>query len=232
MKLILMLTKEREICFISHLEYMKTIERAIKRAKLPVAYSEGFNPHMKLSLASALGVGVSSMCELCEIEFYRELDKQTIVEALQAALPRGIKIIGAQPADKKADKLMASVQAADYEVTVELLPHALLDTLVVYADYAKLTTMSFEKKMPRGKGSKIVDVKDFVGDVAFNVKEGKLTVKFSCKITPTGSLKATEIMSALKEYLHLPVDLTGIEVVRTALYKFDQDNNRQDLIRF
>ena len=58
MKLRMQITKDRDIRFISHLEYVRTIERAIRRAKLPAAYSEGFNPHLKFSLASALGVGV------------------------------------------------------------------------------------------------------------------------------------------------------------------------------
>lgn len=49
MKLRMQITKEKEIRFISHLEYVRTIERAIRRAKLPAAYSEGFNPHLKFS---------------------------------------------------------------------------------------------------------------------------------------------------------------------------------------
>ena len=60
MKLRFQITKDKEIRFISHLEYVRTIGRAIRRAKLPAAYSQGYNPHMKYSLASALGVGVVS----------------------------------------------------------------------------------------------------------------------------------------------------------------------------
>ena len=114
-----MITKDHEVCFLSHLEYMKTIERAIKRAKLPVAYSEGFNPHMKFSLASALGVGVSSHAEHCELELSEELDGEHVVQALCDALPRGIRVLKFDIADKKAAKLMASVQAANYIATVQ-----------------------------------------------------------------------------------------------------------------
>ena len=74
MKLRMQITKEKEIRFISHLEYVRTIERAIRRAKLPAAYSEGFNPHLKFSLASALGVGVVSMAEFVEIELAEHSD--------------------------------------------------------------------------------------------------------------------------------------------------------------
>ena len=51
MKLRMQITKDKDIRFISHLEYVRTIGRAIRRAKLPAAYSEGFNPHLKFSLA-------------------------------------------------------------------------------------------------------------------------------------------------------------------------------------
>ena len=66
-KLRLEITKGEEIRYISHLDYASAIERAIIRAKLPAAYSEGFNPHMKLSFASALAVGVTSQAEYMEI---------------------------------------------------------------------------------------------------------------------------------------------------------------------
>lgn len=55
MKLRMQITKDKDIRFISHLEYVRTIGRAIRRAKLPAAYSEGFNPHLKFSLASGAG---------------------------------------------------------------------------------------------------------------------------------------------------------------------------------
>ena len=61
MTLRLKITKEGDVRFISHLEYARTINRSLRRAKLPVAYSEGFNPHIKMSLASALGLSIASV---------------------------------------------------------------------------------------------------------------------------------------------------------------------------
>lgn len=72
MKLRLQITKEPGIRFISHLEYQRSIEKALRRAGTPVAYSEGFNPHMRFSLASALSVGVTSSCEFVEIKLQEE----------------------------------------------------------------------------------------------------------------------------------------------------------------
>ena len=82
MKLRMQITKDKDIRFISHLEYVRTIGRAIRRAKLPAAYSEGFNPHLKFSLASALGVGVVSYTEFVEIELAEPMEVEKAALAL------------------------------------------------------------------------------------------------------------------------------------------------------
>ena len=89
MKLRMQITKEKEIRFISHLEYVRTIERAIRRAKLPAAYSEGFNPHLKFSLASALGVGVVSMAEFVEIELAEPMEVHEAVQSQRCGISDG-----------------------------------------------------------------------------------------------------------------------------------------------
>lgn len=229
-KIRLAITKDAEICFVSHLEYMKTIERAIKRAKLPVAYSEGFNPHMKFSLASALSVGVSSEFELCDLELIDVVDKNIIVERLSACLPKGIKIRQAERIEEKSDKLMAMVQAAEYESCMNILPDADICVDFIMEKYNSLENIFFDKKMPRGKGIKNVDIKDFVLGLEFVVDKQYFKMKFSCKITPTGSLKAQEIISVLASELSIPVDLNSLAIVRTDLYKFDACGTKQALI--
>ena len=59
-RLFLSITKGEELRFLGHLDFLRTMERAVMRSEIPVAFSEGFNPHMKLSLDSALGVGVTA----------------------------------------------------------------------------------------------------------------------------------------------------------------------------
>lgn len=229
MKLRLMITKDQEICFLSHLEYMKTIERAIKRAKLPVAYSEGFNPHMKFSLASALGVGVSSHAEHCELELSEDMDAKMAVQQLQAALPRGIRVLKFDVADKKAAKLMASVQAANYIVQFDKTA-SIEDSAALIAQYQGLTELKYEKKMPKNRGMKTVDIKEFVGDLSLNEKDTQIQLAFSCKITNEGSLKAAEIAQVLASLWNLPVDMDSIEILRTDLYKFDKKGKRIELL--
>lgn len=145
MKLRLQITKEPGIRFISHLEYQRSIEKAIRRSGIPVAYSEGFNPHMRFSLASALSVGVTSSCEFAEIKLLEERPLAGLVEALGRALPMGIHIVKADLADDKAPKLMACAQGATYQVLVPC-PEDPADGLAAFAAAGQVPYTKTHKK--------------------------------------------------------------------------------------
>lgn len=223
MKLRLQITKERDIRFISHLEYVRTIERAIRRAKLPAAYSEGFNPHMKFSLASALGVGVVSYTEFVEIELYEDVDVRVAAEALAKALPRGIRVLMVDHVDNHHAALMAEAAGAGYRVTLPYTEN--LDAIV--AKYNTETSLMFKKAAPKTKaGFKEIDVKFFIPEVTVVQDEEKTVFTFECKITPTGSMKAVDLLNALNEHysVHLPVEMADIERLR--LYRLAKNGKK------
>ena len=74
------LTKDDEIKYVGHLDFGRAIERALRRAKLPVAYSVGFNPHMKLSFGPALSVGVASDSEYVDVELTEPMNAADFTE--------------------------------------------------------------------------------------------------------------------------------------------------------
>lgn len=224
MKIRLQITKDRDIRFISHLEYSRTISRAIRRAKLPAAYSEGFNPHLKFSLASALGVGVVSYTEFVEIELAEPVEVETAARALSKALPRGIRVIAADAVDTHHAALMAQAAGADYRVT---LPYA-KDISLAVADFNARESLLFKKAAPKKKDKvKEIDVKFYIPKLNVELKEDKTIFTFECKITQTGSMKAVDLLNALNEAyeLDLPVEMADIERLR--LYRMSKDAKRQ-----
>lgn len=219
MKLRMQITKDRDIRFISHLEYVRTIERAIRRAKLPAAYSEGFNPHLKFSLASALGVGVVSYTEFVEIELAEPMEVELAAKALDKALPRGIRVLAADAVANNTAALMAEAAGASYVVT---LPFA-EDISEAVANYNEAEELLFKKAAPKRKEKfKEIDVKFYIPKIAVEQKDGKTSFAFECKITPTGSMKAVDLLNALNEVyaLNLPVEMADIE--RHTLYKVNK----------
>ena len=227
MKLRMQITKDRDIRFISHLEYVRTIERAIRRAKLPAAYSEGFNPHLKFSLASALGVGVVSYTEFVEIELAEPVEIEAAARALDKALPRGIRVLAADAVANNTAALMAEAAGASYVVT---LPYD-KDLTEVVANYNDAVELLFKKAAPKRKEKfKEIDVKFYIPEIAVELKDGKTIFSFECKITPTGSMKAVDLLNALNEAyaLELPVEMADIE--RHTLYKFTKRGKKVPML--
>ena len=74
MRLVVKYTKGEKVKYISHLDFMRLVQRALRRAEIPVAYSKGFNPHPRLSFASALAVGTTSDGEYLDIILEKEMD--------------------------------------------------------------------------------------------------------------------------------------------------------------
>jgi radical SAM-linked protein len=227
MKLRLQITKESGIRFISHLDYLKTLEKAIRRARIPVVYSQGFNPHMKFSLASALSVGVTSRCEFLEIYLREDRPLEELTAALKHSLPMGIHIVKADLADNKAPKLMAEAAGASYHVTIPCN----VDPAVAIKAYEKAESVLLTKQHVKKKGrEKVINVKKFIPHVDYEWTGNKLELDFDCRITPTGSMKASELLDVFVNEYQLPLELTKADIARTDLYALDENGRKRALI--
>lgn len=118
MRLHLRLAKGPEARFVSHLDLSRALERAVRRAGLPLAYSEGFNPHPKIALCSALAVGATSEGELAEMELREPVPPEAVRERLNAQLPAGIAALAAREAPPGARALARGLRWAAYRLGV------------------------------------------------------------------------------------------------------------------
>ena len=117
MKIRIKFCKDGVMKFIGHLDVMRYFQKAIRRAELPIAYSEGFSPHMLLSFASPLGVGISSTGEYFDMVLAEDMKTDEIVKRLNATMVEGMEVLSARHVpDGKASKAMSLVAAADYLV--------------------------------------------------------------------------------------------------------------------
>ena len=111
-RLRLAIKKEEALQFLSHLDFARVVRLVVVRAALPVCYSEGFNPHMKLSFASALGVGVSASVEYMDIELTDEIPVTDIISRMvvyvDAALRNYYDVAGFDSESRPLPAAMAS----------------------------------------------------------------------------------------------------------------------------
>jgi len=100
MRILIRFSKGEEIKYISHLDMQRLFQRALRRAKLPCVYSQGFNPHLNISFACALPLGVCSNAEYVEFQLEKYVHPETVKYKLNEVLPTGVRVLEAvEPKD-------------------------------------------------------------------------------------------------------------------------------------
>jgi len=112
-------SRGQEVKFISHLDIMRLWQRALNRAEIALAYSEGFNPHPRMSLAAPLAVGVTSETELMDINLAKFVSPHFFTASVSQQLPPGISILQVYMVALTLPSLQSQVRYAEYKVELE-----------------------------------------------------------------------------------------------------------------
>ncbi len=118
MKIIAAFEKTKELSYTSHLDVQRTLQRAFRRANLPLAFSKGFNPHPKLSFATALATGYTSAGEWIEVGLDRDMSPEEFLVQVNPFMPVGMRFVTAFAADDGFETLSKMLVAAKYIVTL------------------------------------------------------------------------------------------------------------------
>ena len=118
MRALVQFGKQGRLRFVSHLDLQRFMQRALRRSNLPVAYSQGFNPHVVMAFSSALGTGVSSEAEILDIKLAEEASAEQVLGAMRASLPPEMPVYRVRLVDDHFPALMAKVYCSDYQITL------------------------------------------------------------------------------------------------------------------
>lgn len=111
----LLFSKTGRAKYISHLDLMRTFQRAFARAGIQIKHTEGFNPHPFVSIALPLSVGYSSQCEILEFGLLDGVPAEEVPQRLTAAMPEGILIHKCYPAERKLKELASINYIMNFE---------------------------------------------------------------------------------------------------------------------
>lgn len=117
MRSLIQFEKRSRLRFISHLDLQRFFQRALNRSNLPIAFSQGFNPHPVMSFASALAMGWTSQCEILDVKLSAPVKRERVEAAMRAALPEDLPVVCARMVDDRFPAAMALVRYADYRIT-------------------------------------------------------------------------------------------------------------------
>lgn len=109
-------SKQGALRYIGHLDLHRVWERAMRRADLPISYSQGFHPQPKISLAAALPLGFSSRAEVLDVRLNEEIPTEEIFSRLKDNLPPDIKVTDVKSVDERLPALQTTVLSAAYDV--------------------------------------------------------------------------------------------------------------------
>ncbi len=208
-----------EVKFISHLDLMKVFERAIRRARLPISYSQGFNPHPGMVFGLPLSVGVTSDAEYGDFEITDEnLPVNEFVGRLNAQLPQGLELLAARPRKSKQN-IMATISASEYIVVVGTQYECTEKSLrAAVQKYMAQNEIVVQKKTK--SGIKATDIKNMIFDLEFELQPcGTFNIVKFTMLVSAGSkanLKPDLLVESLFQYLGAGFEIDRIH--RTKLF--------------
>ena len=161
--------KRGRAAYLSHLDVMRTFQRAMIRAGVRVRHSEGFNPHPKMSIALPLQLGCESVCEVLDVSVLEA--PEAVIPALNAALPEGIRILASGPVGAP----VREIAWTEWEL---LFPE---EAAAAEAErILRLPSLPVEKKTKRGIGT--LDIAPHIRDLK---REGSRLLLRLCADSPT-----------------------------------------------
>lgn len=207
--------REEGLKYIGHLDIMRLFERALKRAEMPVAHTQGFNPRMKLVFGLPMALGLTSNCEYADIELDAEMTPETFMTKLNPHLPLGIKVMDAGNIEK-CGNIMNIIAAARYDVTI--VPDKSIDRdemTGMVQQILNLETLPVMKKSK--KGMREVDIRPLIYSLtAGKVSDEAWVLGAFLNAGATDNLRPELVLDAFSQVTGATFRITSIH--RKALY--------------
>ena len=184
-------TKSNEIRFTGHLDLHRVWERTFRRSRLPVSYSQGFNPQARIQIASALPLGFTSQCEMLDAWLDEDVPAQTVTRTLKNCSPPGITVIDTEVVAANLPALQTRVISNEYLVTP-------MDPIPEEVIHLRIDHFLSQKTVTRQRRNKTYDLRPLVESLECNTPGGDTTqikMRLSARQGATG--RPEEVVSAL-----------------------------------
>ncbi len=185
-------SRGEELRYVAHLDLMRAWERALRRAGIPLAYSQGFRPHPKLSFAAPLPVGILGAAELLDVSVDEDLAADVLRTRLAPQLPPGLTLVGAALLD--GPPLAARLRFAVYrvQVTTALSCAEIGERVATLLSTATLPcTRRTEKKVRH------YDLRPLIADLAVEQWDGDRVLAMRLRAVEAGTGRPDEVLAAL-----------------------------------
>ncbi len=207
-------SKTGPLRFVGHLDLARAVDRMVRRAGIPVAYTEGFNPRAKIAFAAPLPVGAASTSELCVLDLSRPAEAADLARALCRELPAGMELAEVAVRRRGRRSPIADLSRAGYELKLSRQGVSEQD---VAAAVARILSASDVQVLRRTKrGEQWVNVRPGIVSLDYPVGDGD-ALHAVLHIGDGDIAKVDEVIAALNAELGFGAALTITAIIRTSL---------------
>ena len=209
--------------FIGHLDIMRYFQKAIRRADIDIAYSEGFSPHMIMSFAAPLGVGLTSEGEYVDLQVHSCASSKAAVDALNSVMVDGMEVVSFKLLPENVKNAMASVAAADYFVNWRegYAPEGWENKFLAFLQKEEMLIV---KKTKRSEAE--VDLKPMLYKA--ELRDGGIFMQVACG--SVNNLKPELVMEAFAKDAGIELAPFALEVCRVEVYADLGDETTKKLV--
>lgn len=183
-------SKGPSIRFIGHLDLLRTWERALRRAQIPMAFTQGFHPHSRINLGAALPLGYSSECELIDLWIENEIETTEIMSRISRSLPPGIELASVDPIPTESPSLQKSIRWAEYLTILD-------QKFSVEEMKLKVKELLAQDTLERKRRGKTYDLRPLLDSLEVIEMEGRATLRMTLSSSQQGTGRPDEVLDAL-----------------------------------
>ena len=209
--------------YISHLDVAQVFERSMRRAGLPFAFSEGFNPHPKFSFGSALAVGVSSEGEYLDVELRAEVNPEEIRGRLNQVFPEGFRALEVQEVSGKGPTPMAILNRAIYHISIPTKDKQISQEDLDQTLNQLLNSLELKIIRDTKKGLKEKDIRPGIYSLEGKINQGIIKLNMMVMTGSEGNVRPEEVGELVVKKLNLNTELKLAEIHRQGLYVYKDE---------
>ena len=184
-----------EIKYISHLDLLRLWQRVLNRADIRLAYSEGFNPHPRMSLASPLALGITSEAELMDIVVEKWSSPHNFTAAVERQLPTGIEILQTYNIAMTLPSLQSQVTFSEYQI--EVATDKSREAIeIILGSFLKKETIPWQHQ--RDTGPRHYDLRKLIEDLwIIDWQQDSVTIGMKLRCDSSGSGRPEQVAASL-----------------------------------
>ena len=220
-------SKNGYIKYTSHLDMLRLFKRAFRRSGIILTYSQGFNPHPKMSFAQPLSLGYSARAELLEFDSEVDYQKDAFIAAIEPSLPAGIYVTGFGKSHHKKS-LAARVSSADYTVLFPI-PFYSEDFDSILKAYLNQKTILAPKKRKKDKKIVDIDIREKIISASVQPDEDHFFLQLDLNLDcgSQSNLSPELVIKTFSEFAGLDLERYRIEVCRNKMrFQLDPEIER------